>query len=279
MLTDFTKNPTMNAIHTLLPFINVIMEEQVSVVFNNVKQCIFVLNSPKISLVVKDGQEVLKGSAAYDCIQTGKPVVRLVPKEIFGVAYKTITIPAFNADGTELEGCIAFVKSIETQDTVMKMSEDLDNKLNLITEAVANISGSIQQVYATSESIGEKALESKKEVEGTDTIINIIKEIESQIDLLGLNARIEAARAGEAGRGFRVVAEEIGVLSRSSEAAVGDIQTKLDKVKDSISGVTNDLKGVVSEFNDQVQLLEKISGSVNELAGISRELKDLTQQI
>jgi methyl-accepting chemotaxis protein len=202
-----------------------------------------------------------------------------VPKEVFGVAYKTISIPAFSADGREVEGCIAFVKSIEKQDTVMKMSEDLDRKLSLITEAVTNISGSIQQVVATSESIGEKTLESKKEVEGTDTIINMIKAIESKTNLLGLNARIEAARVGEAGKGFGVVAHEIGVLSKSSETAVGEIKGKLDSIKGSISVVSTDIQGVIEEFNEQVRLLEKISESVYELSSISKELKDLTQQI
>ena len=237
------------------------------------------LITPKISLVVKDGQEVLKGTAAYDCIHTGKPIMRLVPKEYFGVAYKTITIPAFSDDGSEVEGCIAFVKSVERQDTVMKMSEDLDNKLVMITEAVANISGSIQEVAATSEGIGQKAFESKRDVEGTDTIINIIKEIEEQINLLGLNARIEAARAGAAGKGFKVVAQEIGVLSKSSESSVAEIKYRLDKVKESISGVNNDVTGVIEQFKDQVQLLENISESVSELTGISKELKNLTQLI
>lgn len=279
MITNFSENQTMNAVHTLLPFINAIMEEQVSVIFNNVHNSIFALNSPNINLVINPGQEILKGSAAYDCIHSKKSIIKVVPKELFGIAYKTISIPAFNADGTEIEGCISFVKSIEKQDTVMKMSVELDNKLNMITEAVSNISKSVQQVVSTSEHIGQKTYESKKEVENTDIIINMIKAIVSKTNLLGLNARIEATRAGEAGRGFGVVAQEIGVLSKSSESAVGEIKDKLESIKESITGVNDDIEGVIEEFNEQVRLLDKISKSTHELATMSKELKDLTQQI
>lgn len=84
------------------------------------------------------------------------------------------------------------------------------------------------------DSIRKAAIVSKIEI-----LVHSIKEITEQTNLLALNASIEAARAGELGRGFGVVAKEIGILATQSAEAVKEIQTVISEVL----VATNEMKG------------------------------------
>ncbi|MCR5388970.1 MAG: methyl-accepting chemotaxis protein, partial [Lachnospiraceae bacterium] len=131
------------------------------------------------------------------------------------------------------------------------------------------IESSKQVIESTGERING-VLESLKVTEKINMIVDEIKEIASQTNLLSLNASIEAARAGEAGRGFAVVADEIRKLSeQSSEAA------------DKISGVVGECNAAIDDaasvFGDVRTYLEEdsvtvIGELVNQLQSIHSEI-------
>ena len=131
-----------------------------------------------------------------------------------------------------------------------------------------NASGKVDEM---ARSIYEK-IEKSKAVSQIDVLTNNILAITEQTNLLALNASIEAARAGEAGRGFTVVAGEIGKLAMDSATAASEIQAVSDEVVASVNELAKEAEDMI------VFIYEVTMNGYNELVSTSSNYEQTAER-
>ena len=96
------------------------------------------------------------------------------------------------------------------------------------------INSEVSASMLTTVDVAQKLSEAVQEIGVT---LNLINDISSSTNLLALNASIEAARAGEAGRGFSVVAQEVGNLANSTQASLNEVESVIDRVQKGVNEI------------------------------------------
>lgn len=141
-----------------------------------------------------------------------------------------------------------------------------------LTQAVSDVEKVISQLVVDTENIG--------------SVIDVIKSIAEQTNLLALNAAIEAARAGEQGRGFAVVADEVRTLAGRTQASTEEINGLIEKLNGAVTQAVKVMEvtkaeAVESENNvaDSIQSIQNIAGQVSGLSELnSRIVQEVIEQ-
>ncbi len=170
----------------------------------------------------------------------------------------------------------------EINNEVRNNSENAQNT----DKIVRNLEKHIKQSNNKMNSMVEAMDEIQDSSQNIKNIIDTIAEIAEQTNLLALNAAIEATKVGEAGKGFAVVADEIRILAEQSSEAVQDtailvessIQS-VDKGRDIVDMVSNDLCNVLKESMNASKLVGEITSASNEQALAINEVTQGLDQI
>lgn len=120
---------------------------------------------------------------------------------------------------------------------------------------------SMQDISRKMNSLEASAVQMDNSVDKINTIVELIRDIAEETNLLSLNASIEAARAGEAGRGFAVVADQIGKLASTSKEAVDDIAALTKEISSQVGQTVAETKNSASAIKESTVLVNETGES------------------
>ena len=221
------------------------------------------------------GERHISGDDASDDIEAVKKTFscKRAWKEEKEYAQKTLEIRYVPVeDKGDVIGCIV-TKVFKNDNTEAK------NKAELFMECIDKINNAIDMMgihfdnlFDVLKSMDEKTGYIEASVENTSSVVSKIKANASKSKILALNASIEAARSGEAGKGFTVVAKEMGEMASASGISASEINDALQEIFSHLNVITTSI-GEANGF------AEKQTGSVKEIEKYLAEAMKIADEL
>lgn len=145
----------------------------------------------------------------------------------------------------------------------------------VVNEAIAQIERLASAVGNSSEAMGALKQESDK----IGSVLDVIKSVAEQTNLLALNAAIEAARAGEAGRGFAVVADEVRSLAQRTQKSTEEIEALIARLQSGTQQATTVMDSSRELSTSSVELTRRAGGSLESITKTVSAIQAMNQQI
>jgi len=200
--------------------------------------------------------------------------------------------------------------SSQAQSQLSQQREQTANVATAMTEMAHSVQEVAQSAQSSQQMVEqvEKASESGRQIMGTNittinqletrlnqsvdavkdlqamssqigSILDVIRNIAEQTNLLALNAAIEAARAGEQGRGFAVVADEVRVLAQRTTESTAEIENMISNLQSSSSSANKVIQSCMDDMELSVEQASSANSAMEEIQGLILEISQMSGHI
>ena len=169
------------------------------------------------------------------------------------------------------------------------IAEFVQNSNNTMSTAINSSAASLKKIDVTFSKVEKNITETaavkdimqevKAEAAKINELVNVIKSVADQTNLLSLNASIEAARAGEQGKGFAVVAGQIKQLAESTRQQVGTIRDVVSGLSSKIARASSEIDRVITSFGTSKLDIDEATGGIKSITEVMGSVESRFQAI
>ncbi len=161
------------------------------------------------------------------------------------------------------------------REAIRQTADEAKNGALVATEAIGGIDNLLGQVSDAAQHIS--ALQEDSDRIGM--VLEVIRGIAEQTNLLALNAAIEAARAGEQGRGFAVVADEVRTLASRTQQSTDEIQQVIEALQQKTMTAVKVMEKVSAKGTEGSEYVERTAESLAGISGSVQSVEQMTDEI
>ncbi|MFV0595165.1 methyl-accepting chemotaxis protein [Shewanella sp.] len=164
--------------------------------------------------------------------------------------------------------------ALHTATEITKVNDQTIEGKNILTQSVNHIqqlSESVKQAVAVIEKLSVNSA-------NIASVLDVIRSIAEQTNLLALNAAIEAARAGEQGRGFAVVADEVRTLASRTETSTQDIQRMIEELQRGVNDAVKSIESGASLTQSTVTFASQTQDALDQILNSTSKVSEMSTQ-
>lgn len=170
----------------------------------------------------------------------------------------------------------------EVAENTTKTADQAETAHNLSEQGFATVNETAIRIREVSSQLNEASTiitQLEQEAAGVTSVLEVIRGIAEQTNLLALNAAIEAARAGEQGRGFAVVADEVRTLASRTQESTKDIRDMLEKLQSGVQSAVSVMAKSSSSSEDTVVVANKAGAALDEINQAVKLIAEMSSQV